>query len=270
MTASTSCPQPFFAVPLSSACLICGETLLRHILRTQRTGFIKNLVMDMGFLHGAWLHDLKTHAHIDVFIPVKETMNIQADAIGLAQYERVSWECVRESPRREIALLTGLTTWDSARLPLNCCLVRDTAPDGKVTYWTIVTTKAVTKPREIYDVYSDRWDLEEAFNELTCLWQYDRFYSTKWSLVLAQVFFTFIVYSLVSLYKTEKGGEIAEMGIKRLRLEHFRSQEDVVVYLEDCYAIFTVQEFFALVLENMDAFARTKDQLLALLRPAPT
>jgi hypothetical protein len=258
------------AFPLTVPDLICGKTLLRHILRTQRTGFIKNLVMDMGFLDGAWLHDLKTHAHIDVFIPVKETMNIQADAIGLAQYERVSWECVRESPRREIALLTGLTTWDSAKLPLNCCLVRDTAPDGKVTYWTIVTTKAVTKPREIYDVYSDRWDLEEAFNELTCLWQYDRFYSTKWSLVLAQVFFTFIVYSLVSLYKTEKGGEIAEMGIKRLRLEHFRSQEDVVVYLEDCYAIFTVQEFFALVLENIDAFAHTKDQLLALLRPAPT
>ena len=255
--------------PLTVPDLTCGKVLIRHILRTQRVGFIKNLVMDMGFLDGAWLHDLKTHSHIDVFIPVKENMCILADAIGLAQYERVTWETVRESPRREIALLSGLTTWDSAKLPLNCCLVRDTAADGKVTYWAIVTPKAVTTARDIYDVYSDRWDLEEAFNELTCLWEYDRFYSTKWSLVLAQVFFTFIVYSLVSLYKTEKGGEIAEMGIKRLRVEHFRSDDEVVVYLDHCYAIVTVQELFALFLENMDAFARHKDELLALLRPTP-
>lgn len=252
--------------PLTVPDLICGKVLIRHILRTQRIGFIKNLVMDMGFLDGAWLHDLKTRDHIDVFIPVKENMNILADAIGLARYERVAWETVRQSPRREIALLCGLTTWDSTKLPLNCCLVRDTAADGTVTYWAIVTPKAVTTARAIYDVYSDRWDLEEAFNELTCLWAYDRFYSTKWSLVLAQVFFTFIVYSLVSLYKTEKGGEIAEMGIKRLRAEHFRSDDEVVVYLDDCYAIFTVQEFMILVLENLDAFGQNKQELLAVLR----
>jgi Transposase DDE domain len=255
--------------PLTVPDLTCGQILIRHILRTQRFGFIKTLVMDMGFLDGAWLHELKTRFHIDAFIPVKTNMNILADAIGLAQYERVAWETIRASPRREVAVLSSLTSWDSAKLPLTCCLVRDTALDGKVTYWAIVTPKTVTRAREVYDVYTDRWDLEEAFNELTCLWQYDRFYSTKWSLVLAQVFFTFVIYSLVSLYKTEKGGEIAEMGIKRLRLEHFRSQEDVVVYLEDCYAIFTVQELFALFLENMDAFARNKDQLLAVLRPPP-
>ena len=84
---------------------------------------------------------------------------------------------------------------------------------------------------------------------------------------MGQVFFTFIVYSMVGLYKTEKGGEIAAMGIKRLRLEHFRSQDEVVVYLEDCYAIFTVQELFTIFLENLDAFARNKDRLLAVLRP---
>ena len=255
--------------PLTVPDLTCGKTLISYVLRTQRSGFIKDLVMDMGFLDGAWLHDLKTRYHIDVFIPVKENMCIVADAIGLARYERVVWDTIRESPRREIALFTDLTTWDAAKLPLSCCLVRDTAPDGKVTDWAIVTPKLVKTAREIYTVYSDRWDLEEAFNELTCLWQYDHFYSTKWSLVLAQIFFTFVVYSLLSLYKTEKGGEIADMGIKRLRLEHFRSHEDVVVYLDDCYAIFTVQELFALFLENMDAFARNKDQLLAVLRAPP-
>jgi hypothetical protein len=255
--------------PLTVPDLTCGKTLISYVLRTQRCGFIKDLVMDMGFLDGAWLHELKTRHHIDVFIPVKENMHILADAIGLARYERVQWETIRESPRRQIALFTELTTWDSAKLPLSCCLVRDTGPDGKVTDWAIVTPKHVKTAREIYDVYSDRWDLEEAFNELTCLWQYDRFYSTKWSLVLAQVFFTFVVYSLLSLYKTEKGGEIAAMGIKRLRLEHFRSEEDVIVYLEDAYAILTVQELFALFLENMDAFARNKDQLLTVLRPPP-
>ena len=255
--------------PLTVPDLICGQTLIRHILRTQRVGFIKNLVMDMGFLDGAWLHELKTRFHIDVFIPVKATMSILADAIGLAQYEHVVWQTIRDAPQREIALLSGLTTWDATKLALNCCLVRDTAADGKVTYWAIVTPKAVTTARQIYDVYADRWDLEEAFNELTCLWQYDRFYSTKWSLVLAQVFFTFVVYSLVGLYKTEKGGEIAEMGIKRLRLEHFHSQDDVVVYLEDCYAIFTVQELFVLVLENIDAFARNKEEIFAVLRSPP-
>lgn len=255
--------------PLTVPDITCGKTLMRHVLRTCGAGFIKELVIDMGFLDGAWLHDLKQRHHIDVFIPVRENMNILADAVGLARYERVVWDCVRASPRREIALLTGLTTWDSAKLPLNCCLVRDTDANGKVTDWAIVTPRDVKTAREIYDTYSDRWDIEEAFNELTCLWQYDRFYSTKWSLVVGQVFFTFIVYSLVGLYKTEKGGEIAEMGIKRLRLEHFRSQEDVVVYLEDCYAIFTVQELFALILENIDAFALNKDELLAVLRPPP-
>lgn len=255
--------------PLTVADITCGKTLLRHVLRTQGAGFIKELVMDMGFLDGRWLHELKTRHHIDVFIPVKQNMDILADAIGLARYERVAWEVIRESPRREIALLSDLTTWDSAKLALNCCLVRDTDAAGIVTDWAIVTPKQVTTARAIYDVYADRWDIEEAFNELTCLWHYDRFYSTKWSLVVGQVFFTFIVYSLVSLYKTEKGGEIAEMGIKRLRLEHFHSEEDVVVYLEDCYAIFTIQEFFVHVLENIDAFARNKEQIFAVLRSHP-
>ena len=256
--------------PLTVADLTCGKCLINHVLRTQGRGFIKDLIMDMGFLDGTWLHDLKTTHDIDVFIPVRENMNILADAIGLAKYAQVPWEVVRETPRREIALLCGLTTWDTSKMPLNCCLVRDTGSDGKITYWAIVTPKAVKTARAIYDAYSDRWDLEEAFNELTCLWEYDRFYSTKWSLVLAQIFFTFAVYSLVSLYKTEKGNRIADLGIKRLRREHFHSEEDVVVYLEDCYAIFTIQELFALFLENMDAFARNKDQLLAVLRPPPS
>lgn len=129
-----------------------------------------------------------------------------------------------------------------------------------------MTPKAVKTARAIYDPYSDRWDLEEAFNELTCLWEYDRFYLTKWSLVLAQIFFTFALYSLVSLYKTDKGNRIAELGITRLRREHFRSQDDVVVYLDDCYAIFTLQEFMILVLENLDAFGENKQQLLPILR----
>jgi hypothetical protein len=252
--------------PVGVADLVCGKILLNHVLRTQGRGFIQDLIMDMGFLDGAWLADLQQHHAIDVFIPVKDNMDILADAIGLAAYDRVPWELVRETPKREIALLSGLTTWESTHLPLQCCLVRDTARDGTVTYWAIVTPKAVKTARAIYDPYSDRWDLEEAFNELTCLWQYDRFYSTKWSLVLAQIFFTFAVYSLVSLYKTAKGNRIAELGITRLRREHFRSDDEVVVYLEDCYAIFTIQEFFALVLENLEAFGQHKQEILALLR----
>jgi hypothetical protein len=39
--------------------------------------------MDMGFLDGAWLHDLNTRDHIDVFIPVKENMNIVIHPITL-------------------------------------------------------------------------------------------------------------------------------------------------------------------------------------------
>jgi hypothetical protein len=252
--------------PVGVADLVCGKLLINHVLRTQGTGFIHDLIMDMGFLDGAWLHDLKKHQGIDVFIPVKENMTILADAIGLATYERVPWEVLRETPRREIALLRELTTWESTHLSLQCCLVRDTASDGKVSYWAIVTPKAVKTARAIYDPYSDRWDLEEAFNELTCLWEYDRFYSTKWSLVLAQIFFTFALYSLVSLYKTDKGNRIAELGITRLRREHFRSQDDVVVYLDDCYAIFTLQEFMILVLENLEAFGQNKQQLLPILR----
>ena len=252
--------------PVGVADLVCGKILLNHVLRTQGQGFIQDLIMDMGFLDGKWLHDLKLQHHIDVFIPVKETMSILADAQGLAAFDHVSWEVVRETPRREIALLRELTTWDSTKLPLQCCLVRDTASDGKVTDWAIVTPKAVQTARAIFEPYSDRWDIEETFNELTCLWDYDHFYSTKWSLVLAQIFFTFAVYSLVSLYKTSKGNRIAELGIRRLRREHFHSDDDVVVYLEDCYAIFTIQEFFALVLENLDAFGHNKQELLALLR----
>ena len=252
--------------PVGVADLVCGKVLINHVLRTQGQGFLRDLIMDMGFLDGVWLHDLKKRHAVDVFIPVKENMTILADVIGLAAYDHVRWESVRETPRREIALLRELTTWDSTKLPLQCCLVRDTASDGKVTSWAIATPKDVQTARARYDPYADRWDIEEAFNELTCLWQYDRLYSTKWSLVLAQIFFTFALYSLVSLYKTGKGNRIAELGIVRLRREHVRSYDDVVVYLDDCYAISTVQEFMALVLENLDAFGQNKQQLLAILR----
>jgi hypothetical protein len=196
-------------------------------------------------------------------------MDILADALGFARLEPPSWTRIQDKEGREIAFFNELTNWDSTDMPLNCCLVRDKKPDGSYAYWAIVTTKKVNTALEIYAPYSDRWDLEEAFNELTCFWQYDRFYSTKWSLVIAQIIFTMAVYSMVSLYKTKMGGQVAEMGIKRLRLEHFRSQEDAVVYLEDWYGIFTVQELLVLVLENLDAFAQNKEQLLAILRKPP-
>jgi len=255
--------------PITVADINCAKILISHILRTQGVGFIKELIMDMGFLDGAWIHELKTRYRIDVFIPVRENMDILADALGLARLEPPSWIRIQDKEGREIALFNELTTWDSTDMPLNCCLIRDRKPDGSYEYWAIVTTKKVNTALEIYAPYSDRWDLEEAFNELTCLWNYDRFYSTKWSLVMAQIFFTMAVYSMVSLYKTKVGGQVAEMGIKRLRLEHFRSQEDAVVYLEDCYGIFTVQELLVLVLENLDAFAQNKEQLLAILKKPP-
>ncbi len=83
------------------------------------------------------------------------------------------------------------------------------------------------------------------FRELKQGYKINRFPSRKFNGVLAHVIITLLVYNFVSAYKTEAGGKIADLGLRRLH-RHV-GYLAAIIYAWPHYGVLRVNEVLALV-----------------------
>jgi hypothetical protein len=228
-------------------------------------GRIAVLVMDRGFLDGLTLWKLKHDYHIDFIVPLKEGMDALEDMRGFRNEATDGEYFFHQSShdgKTEVIGLRDLNTYveygddehqqknkTSKRFvanPINGVLVvkwdgKDVSPGEEVGF---VTSLTIDKPISIIDEYAYRSDIEnQGFRELKQGWMIEKFPTKQYKGVIAHIFLTLLTYNAAAAFRTERGKQLLNTGIRSLR-EHLCVYK-VLVTADKYYAIFDLEDLMA-------------------------
>jgi Transposase DDE domain len=102
--------------------------------------------------------------------------------------------------RSEVAAVADLKTFTSCPVPLHAVVNREIDSNGHREYWVLLDTAPVSDPLATRQEYGLRTNLEERYRQLKCFSDLAGFGSRKLSLVVNQVVFVLLTYSLLQWY----------------------------------------------------------------------
>jgi hypothetical protein len=126
-----------------------------------------------------------------------------------AQKAREAQKARRPSPERgpavelvrsEVAAVADLQTWTSCPVPLQAVVNREVYSDGHREYWVLLDTASHLHPLATRQEYALRTSIEERHRQLKCFSDLAGFTSRRFSLVVNQVVFVLLMYSLLQWY----------------------------------------------------------------------
>jgi len=244
-----------------------GKQLLAAATQAWGSGVIRRLLVDRGFIDGAWISQLKA-AGIDTVIGLRNDMDLYEDMLGLSRLDDAKWLAapapkLRDKPRptRELCPLRDLDTWSACTVPLQGIVIRDTYSD-RVQLQCLVTTDLDLTPQQLHANNRDRWGIEESFMDLTRYWGLDNLGSCRLPVATAQIHFIFLAYALLHLFAHEQ----ATPDQPPLPKPAILPGREITVYWRNHYAILLPSELFTIVLDNYHAWLANRDQLIAALR----
>ena len=168
------------------------------------------------------------------------------------------------SPPRWIARLPRLNTWDTCTVPLDVVVCKNQPQDTLKECWAVLTTSTdepVEAPVERYDL---RVLIEERHRHLKCFWDLAQFTSPDSALVVNQIIFTALTYSLLQQQLLRQGRKALNKASKaRLLEELVPVAEHVTVFTDQYYARFSTLEYTELALSVSEPARR---KLLALVQ----
>jgi len=161
--------------------------------------------------------------------------------------------------RREIAKISELRSWSSCTEPVNVIINKDIYVDGHEQTWLLMDTKPVSDPAASRDEYRLRSEIEERHRQLKCFWDLADFRGRVLSLVVNQVVFVALAYSLLQLYLLRKvqRPELNRRTRIRLRDQLLPSDSNIILYCENRFAFLSPLEYTDLLL-NLSEPARQK------------
>lgn len=212
----------------------------------------------------AWL---KYQRNIDALVRLPEDRALYADLQGLIRLQPKCWQTHTDvryiagrKQTREVsaAAESDLNSWDSfvqatqaAGVPdakLWGCLLHAVDRDtGAVEDWALVSTGAFSTAWQGYTFWRQRWHIENnGFREFKEGWHVEQAPWTRDDDVVAwaRVTFTCIAFDVAQIAKTTAGRQLTHLGIRRLRRELTRQigPAPVIVFAQDCYGIFNIEE----------------------------
>ena len=244
-----------------------GKQLLAAAQRAWGPGVIRRLLVDRGFIDGAWISQLQA-AGLDTVIGLRENMDLYQDMRGLARLDDATWLPApppklhaKPRPQRHLCPLRDLNTWTACTVPLQGLVIRDTYPD-RVQYQCLVTTDLTLTPHELHQYHRDRWAIEESFMDLTRYWGLDALGSCRLPVATAQIHFIFLAYTLLHLFAYQS----AQAPPTPLSRPVLLPGREITCYWQGHYAILRPSELFTIVLDHYQAWLANRDQLLAAMR----
>jgi hypothetical protein len=108
--------------------------------------------------------------------------------------------------RSEVAAVPALETFSSCPVPIHAVLNRETYGDGHCDYWMLLDTKPIVNAADTRNEYGLRPVIEERHRQLKCFSGIEDFSSRAFSLIVNQVAFVLLTYSLLQWYllRTER------------------------------------------------------------------
>ena len=247
-----------------------GKALLEAALPILVAAGVKTLLVDAGFVDGAWLGALSRRWELRVGIRVREDMRLYADAFGAAQVKDVlrprqtaPWQEApppklkgRPRPQRRVLFLPALESWESADQPVDALLIRDTYPDGTVQEAAIAFFgNSETDPVALLAEWRNRWCIEEFFMVADRYQHLGRLFPCREGFARTWVHFAFLAHLLLWLFDhyqpAEPLPEPKSGGLLVIRGPH--------------YAIISVGQLLQIVLDHHAAWQSKRAQVFARL-----
>lgn len=267
-------PMLWMLVSPDEAEITVGRKLVAAAETIIGEGSIQHLLVDRGYLDGAWLTQLHARG-TRVTIGVRADMLILEDMINLSRSPKLSWETAappkihaKPLPHREIMSLPAMEAeWETCEVPLSSCLIRDTYPD-EVRYRGLVTTAPDIPACDILQDDGRRWTQEEVFMTLTCYWDIDDLPPCRPGVAYAMAHFALLAYTLLGFYLQDVDTSVDiktwNMAPPPLPLP----ERELAVYAGPYFTLLFPSQLVTLILEHMDAWQANREQLLMALRLA--
>ncbi|MGH9879878.1 MAG: hypothetical protein ACRD6N_00480, partial [Pyrinomonadaceae bacterium] len=143
-------------------------------------------------------------------------------------------------------------------VPLNVVVNREVYGDGHHEYWVLLDTAPVAQAEQVRQDYMLRTSIEERHRQLKCFSDLEAFTSRAFSLVVHQVVFVLLTYSLLQWFLLRIGRKELNPKTRTRTLELLRPTLTVIViYYQNYIACLSPLQHQELVL-TLDEAARTK------------
>lgn len=160
--------------------------------------------------------------------------------------------------RRESAAIGGFSSWSACTVPLSVVANREHYADGHVETWLLLDTAEVKDPTKVRQEYRLRTAIEERYRQLKCFTDLDQFTSRALSMVVNQLVFVLLAYSLLQVYLAkQKRSEINKQTPLRIRRQILPSDNHLIVCWNNYYGLFDPYEYTEFIL-SLGETARRK------------
>ena len=160
--------------------------------------------------------------------------------------------------RSEVAVVTGVRTFTSCPVPLDVIVNKEVAADGREDYWVLLSTETVADPQLGRKAYALRTTIEERHRQLKCFSDLEAFSSRSFNIVVNQVVFVLLTYSLLQWYLLRAGRKELNPRTRTRTLELLRPTLTVIlIYYQSYVACLSPLEHQELVL-TLNEEARKK------------
>ncbi len=171
--------------------------------------------------------------------------------------------------RIEFKVIPRIDLWDECPVPLDVVLIREHMSDGEMAQWGLMTTREVTDPVEIRDLYALRPSCEEGWRQAKCYWDLSNFRSCSFALIDSQVIFVLMAYSLLQLFLIQSDrGDLAKLTRERLLQELLPDGDKVAIYFENHVGYFSLREYSDILLNLAEGARRRLQGTVRRLRKA--
>lgn len=141
--------------------------------------------------------------------------------------------------KREAAAIGEFRSWSSCMVPLTVVANREHYADGHQEMWLLIDTKDIQDPTQSRQEYHLRVATEERYRQLKCFSDLSHFTSRAFSMVVNQVVFLLLAYSLLQLYLLHQGRKKLNLKtLPRIRQQLRPSDSHTIVYWQNYYGWF--------------------------------
>ena len=165
------------------------------------------------------------------------------------------------------------TVWESCDVPVGVLLIRNHYANGDRLEWALASTRVFADPLDVWTTYQLRPVVEEDHRQEKCFWDMTAFRSTSFSLVVNQIIFVELAYSLIQIFlrKIERE-ELIGRTRQRLLDSLLPTENKVALYYRQRFGMLTAYEHQELLLTlpegaRRKALGKTRRLRRAQLRP---
>ena len=159
----------------------------------------------------------------------------------------------QRGPQTQLGLGRGLLSWSLCPVPLTAVVNRERDEHGQTQDWVLVSTSNDFTAAQIRSSYELRSAIEERHRQYKCFWDLTRMHSCAFSLVVNQVLFVLLAYTLVQAHLVLRQRQELTRGVWEHAWQLLSPTLEVVaVYYRQRFCLLTLAEFGSILLDTAE------------------